>query len=87
MNIAKIYGFETSLEKSLGYELKIFSIIDAALAAENMVLAAEKLGLGSVFRKCTGKYKGYRGVEASERSDAHKSPLHRLSKGRTACKA
>ena len=49
MNIAKIYGFETSLEKSLGYELKIFSIIDAALAAENMVLAAEKLGLGSVF--------------------------------------
>jgi len=44
MNIAKIYGFETSLEKSLGYELKIFSIIDAALAAENMVLAAENWG-------------------------------------------
>ena len=49
MQIMKHKRYETSFEKGLGYRTKLFAIIDAALAAENMVLAAEALGLGSVF--------------------------------------
>jgi len=49
MQIMKLKRYETSFEKGLGYRTKLFAIIDAALAAENMVLAAEALGLGSVF--------------------------------------
>jgi len=49
MQIMKHERYETSFEKGLGYRTKLFAIIDAALAAENMVLAAEALGLGSVF--------------------------------------
>ncbi|MEM3616064.1 MAG: nitroreductase family protein [Candidatus Methanomethylicia archaeon] len=32
-----------------GYEVKLFSIIDATLAAQNLVIAAESLGLSSVY--------------------------------------
>jgi len=49
MQIMKRKRYETSFEKGLGYRTKLFAIVDAALAAENMVLAAEALGLGSVF--------------------------------------
>ena len=49
IDIAKIGGNATSLERGFGYAIKLFAIIDAALAAENMVIAAEALGLGSVF--------------------------------------
>lgn len=35
--------------KRIGYETRILGIINAALAAENIVIAAEALGLGSVF--------------------------------------
>jgi len=49
MQIMKRKGYETCFGKGLGYRTKLFAIIDAALAAENMVLAAEALGLGSVF--------------------------------------
>lgn len=49
IDIMDARGYETSLEGGLGYAVKMFAIIDAALAAENMVLAAEELGLGSVF--------------------------------------
>jgi len=49
MQIMKRKAHGTCFEKGLGYRTKLFAIIDAALAAENMVLAAEALGLGSVF--------------------------------------
>lgn len=49
IKIMSITGNETSLEKGYGYEVKIFSIIDATLTAQNMVIAAEALGLGSVY--------------------------------------
>lgn len=49
IDIMNARGFETSLERGLGYAVKLFAIIDAILAAENMVLAAEAYGLGSVF--------------------------------------
>ncbi|MCS7364615.1 MAG: nitroreductase family protein [archaeon GB-1867-035] len=49
IDIMNARGYQTSLEMGLGYAVKMFAIIDAALAAENMVLAAEALGLGSVF--------------------------------------
>lgn len=50
LNIVKSRGnIKTSLEEGLGYTIKLFAIIDATLAAENMVLAAEAYGLGSVF--------------------------------------
>ncbi len=49
IDMVKEYGSETSLEKGYGYAVKLFAIIDAALAAENMAIAAEALGLGSVF--------------------------------------
>ncbi|MEM3641484.1 MAG: nitroreductase family protein [Candidatus Bathyarchaeia archaeon] len=37
------------LKQDGGYAIKLMSIIDAALVAENMTLAAECLGLGSVY--------------------------------------
>lgn len=40
---------EHCLRHGYGYALKAMSIIDACLVAENMTLAAECLGLGSVF--------------------------------------
>ncbi|MEM2137101.1 MAG: nitroreductase family protein, partial [Candidatus Methanomethylicia archaeon] len=49
IKIMNITGNETSLEKGYGYEVKLFSIIDATLVAQNMVIAAEALGLGSVY--------------------------------------
>ena len=45
----KIVEYESSLEKGLGYRTKLYSIIDAALVAENMTIAAEALGLGSAY--------------------------------------
>jgi len=42
-------GFDHCLKHGYGYALKLMSIMDAAFAAENMTMAAECLGLGSVF--------------------------------------
>lgn len=42
-------GYDHCLKRGYGYSIKIMSIIDASLAAENMTMAAECLGLGSVF--------------------------------------
>ncbi len=41
--------FESSLEEGMGYRWKLFSLIDAALVAQNMVIASESFGLGSVY--------------------------------------
>ncbi len=41
--------YEHCLKHGYGYPLKLMSIIDASLAAENMTIAAEDYGLGSVF--------------------------------------
>lgn len=42
-------GSDHCLRHGYGVQLKIMSVIDASLMAENMVMAAECLGLGSVF--------------------------------------
>ncbi|UCE44300.1 MAG: nitroreductase family protein [Candidatus Bathyarchaeota archaeon] len=42
-------GFDHCLEHGYGNSLKLLSIVDAALAAENMTIAAECYGLGSLF--------------------------------------
>lgn len=42
-------GSDHCLRHGYGVPLKIMSVIDASLTAENMVMAAECLGLGSVF--------------------------------------
>jgi nitroreductase len=42
-------GLISSFEKGLGIRWKIFSIIDAILVAQNMTIAAESLGLGSIY--------------------------------------
>lgn len=42
-------GVDHCLKDGAGYELKLFSIIDASLVAENMTIAAEALGLGSLY--------------------------------------
>jgi len=42
-------GFDHCLKHGYGYSIKLLSIMDAAFAAENMTMAAECLGLGSVF--------------------------------------
>jgi len=42
-------GSDHCLKHGYGVPLKIMSVIDASLTAENMVMAAECLGLGSVF--------------------------------------
>jgi len=42
-------GYDHCLKHGQGYALKIMSIIDATLLAENMTIAAECHGLGSVF--------------------------------------
>ena len=41
--------YEHCLKHGYGYPLKLMGIIDASLAAENMTIAAEGYGLGSVF--------------------------------------
>lgn len=41
--------YDHCLKHGYGYSLKLFSIVDASLMAENMTLAAECYGLGSVF--------------------------------------
>jgi len=42
-------GYDHCFRHGQGYALKIMSIIDAVLVAENMTIAAECYGLGSVF--------------------------------------
>jgi len=42
-------GSDHCLRHGYGVQLKIMSVVDASLMAENMVMAAECLGLGSVF--------------------------------------
>jgi len=42
-------NYDHCLKHSYGYSLKLLSIIDASLVAENMTMAAECYGLGSVF--------------------------------------
>jgi len=41
--------YDHCLKHGYGYSLKLLSIVDASLAAENMTIAAECYGLGSVF--------------------------------------
>lgn len=42
-------GYDHCLKHGQGYTVKLMSIIDATLVAENMTIAAECYGLGSVF--------------------------------------
>ena len=42
-------GYDHCLKHGQGYALKLMSIIDATLMAENMTISAECYGLGSVF--------------------------------------
>ncbi len=42
-------GYDHCLRYGRGHALKMFSIVDASLAAENMTIAAECYGLGSLF--------------------------------------
>ncbi len=44
-----VLGYNHYLKHGKGHALKIFSIVDASLAAENMAIAAECYGLGSLF--------------------------------------
>jgi len=42
-------GYDHCLKHGYGYSIKLMSIMDASFVAENMTMAAECLGLGSVF--------------------------------------
>jgi nitroreductase len=42
-------GHDHRLKRGQGYELKLMSMVDAVLVAENMTIAAECYGLGSIF--------------------------------------
>ena len=42
-------GYDHCLRHGYGYATKLMSIMDASFCAENMTMAAESLGLGSVF--------------------------------------
>jgi nitroreductase len=42
-------GYDHCLKHGYGYSIKLMSIMDASFMAENMTMAAECLGLGSVF--------------------------------------
>jgi nitroreductase len=42
-------GLVSSFEKGMGIRWKIFSIIDTILVAQNMTIAAESLGLGTIY--------------------------------------
>lgn len=42
-------GYDHCLRHGYGYSIKLMSLMDASFMAENMTLAAESLGLGSVF--------------------------------------
>jgi len=42
-------GYDHCLKHGYGYSIKLLSIMDASFVAENMTMAAECLGLGSVF--------------------------------------
>ena len=42
-------GYDHCLKHGYGYSIKLMSIMDASFMAENMTVAAECLGLGSVF--------------------------------------
>ena len=49
LKMMKDLEFTSSLEKGLGYRCKLLSIIDTALVAQNMTIAAESFGLGSIY--------------------------------------
>jgi nitroreductase len=50
-----VIGHDNTLEHDSCVKDKVYSIFDAALASQNMVLAAESLGLGSVFIGILGR--------------------------------
>jgi nitroreductase len=45
----EVIDFKSSLEEVMGLRWKLFSIVDMALVAQNMVIASEYFGLGSIF--------------------------------------
>lgn len=49
MKVLDYLGHDHCLKHGQGYALKLMSIIDAVLVAENMTISAECYGLGSVF--------------------------------------
>ena len=49
IKMMNVLGFISSFEEGLGIRWKIFSIIDAILVAQNMTIAAESFGLGSIY--------------------------------------